>query len=147
MSKSQETYSKKEREKKKLKKRLEKQQRREERKAQPKKTGDELFSYVDEFGNITDTPPDPTKRTVIKAEDIDLSVPHKTAANIKYSKTGRVDFFNTEKGYGFIKTDGSGEKFFVHVKGLIDEVQENDRVEFELEKGMKGMNAVKVKKI
>lgn len=147
MSKSQETYNKKEREKKKLKKRLEKQQRREERKAQPKKTGEELFSYVDEFGNIVDTPPDPTKRTVIKAEDINLSVPHKTAAAISSTRNGKIEFFNTEKGYGFIKEDGTNEKFFVHVKGLLDEVKENDRVEFELEKGMKGMNAVRVKRI
>jgi cold shock CspA family protein len=146
MGKSQETYNKKEREKKKLKKRREKQQRREERKAQPKKTGDQLFSYVDENGYITDTPPDPAKKKVIKAEDINLSVPHKTAAAITAVRSGRVEFFNTEKGYGFIKEDGSGEKFFVHVNGLLQDVKENDRVEFELKKGMKGMNAIKVKK-
>tara|TARA_B100000497_G_C7472168_1_gene290744 strand:+ start:262 stop:705 length:444 start_codon:yes stop_codon:yes gene_type:complete len=147
MSKSQETYNKKEREKKKIKKRQEKAERRLARKAAPKKSGEDLFSYVDEFGNIVDTPPDPTKRTVIKAEDIDLKVPHKTAANITSTRIGKIEFFNTDKGYGFIKEDGTNEKFFVHVKGLLDEVKENDRVEFELEKGMKGMNAVRVKRI
>ncbi|MGY8910723.1 MAG: cold-shock protein, partial [Flavobacteriales bacterium] len=51
------------------------------------------------------------------------------------------------KGFGFIIDSDNGEKYFTHVSGLIDEIAENDKVSFELEKGMRGMNAVKVKKI
>ena len=61
--------------------------------------------------------------------------------------TGTVKFFNTEKGFGFIKHDDSNKETFVHASGLIDEIKENDRVEFELQNGQKGMNAVNVKRI
>ena len=59
---------------------------------------------------------------------------------------GKVEFFNDSKGYGFIMELESQEKFFVHVNGLLEEIKENDKVSFELERGMKGMNAVRVKK-
>jgi cold shock protein len=58
---------------------------------------------------------------------------------------GTVKFFNDAKGFGFIKSADSGEEVFVHVSGLIDEVRENDQVEYEVERGKKGMNAVRVK--
>ena len=60
--------------------------------------------------------------------------------------TGLVKFFNETKGYGFIKEDDSDTEHFVHVSGLIDRITEGDKVEFELIKGEKGMNAVKIKK-
>jgi cold shock protein len=59
--------------------------------------------------------------------------------------TGTVKFFNDTKGFGFIKEDETGTEYFVHVSGLIDEVNENDKVTFELEEGKKGLNAVNVK--
>jgi len=62
-------------------------------------------------------------------------------------KTGTVKFFNDSKGYGFIIEDDSNTEYFVHVTGLIDEVQEGDKVEFELKEGKKGLNAVDVKQI
>ena len=58
---------------------------------------------------------------------------------------GTIKYFNTAKGFGFIKTEGSGEEIFVHVTGLIDEVREGDAVTFDTEKGKKGLNAVNVK--
>lgn len=61
--------------------------------------------------------------------------------------TGTVKFFNTEKRYGFIKHDDSNEETFVHSSGLIDEIKQNDHVEFDLQKGQKGTNAVNVKRI
>jgi CspA family cold shock protein len=61
--------------------------------------------------------------------------------------TGKVKFFNETKGYGFIVDDQNGEEYFSHVTGLIDKVRENDAVEFELEEGKKGLNAVKVRVI
>ena len=59
--------------------------------------------------------------------------------------TGTVKFFNDSKGFGFIKDDASGQEYFVHVSGLIDEIREGDEVTFELKEGRKGLNAVDVK--
>ena len=147
MAKSQETFNKKEKEKKRLKKRQEKQQKREERKANSEGGGlDNMIAYVDENGNLTDTPPDPTKKKKVKAEHIELGVPKREADELSPFKKGRVEFFNHDKGYGFIKELETQEKYFVHVNGLIDEVVEGNQVVFELEKGLKGMNAVRVKK-
>jgi cold shock protein len=58
---------------------------------------------------------------------------------------GTVKFFNETKGFGFIKPSDSGEDIFVHSSGLIDEIRENDRVDYDVERGKKGMNAVNVK--
>jgi CspA family cold shock protein len=58
---------------------------------------------------------------------------------------GTVKFFNEAKGFGFIKPSNSTEDVFVHASGLIDEIRENDNVEYEVERGKKGMNAVNVK--
>jgi CspA family cold shock protein len=58
---------------------------------------------------------------------------------------GTVKFFNNAKGFGFIKDAESDNEYFVHVTGLIDEIKENDEVEFELTEGRKGLNAVNVK--
>lgn len=62
-------------------------------------------------------------------------------------KTGVVKFFNNEKGFGFIKDDETGKDVFVHKTGLIDNIWEDDKVEFEVEDGQKGPNAVNVKKV
>jgi CspA family cold shock protein len=60
---------------------------------------------------------------------------------------GTVKFFNEAKGFGFIADTESSNEYFVHVSGLIDEIKENDTVEFELKEGKKGLNAVNVKVI
>jgi len=62
-------------------------------------------------------------------------------------RNGKVSFYDSSKGFGFIIDGEDQEKYFCHVSGLIDEITENDKVQFELEKGMKGLNAVRVKKI
>lgn len=58
---------------------------------------------------------------------------------------GTVKFFNDSKGFGFISEEGSNKEHFVHISGLIDEIQEGDAVEFDLQEGKKGLNAVNVK--
>ena len=65
--------------------------------------------------------------------------------NIFKMAQGTVKFFNDSKGFGFITEEGSDKDHFVHISGLIDEVREGDVVEFDLEEGRKGMNAVNVK--
>ena len=60
-------------------------------------------------------------------------------------KNGTVKFFNSSKGYGFITEEDSSTEHFVHVTGLIDQINEGDQVEFELKEGRKGMNAVNVR--
>jgi len=62
-------------------------------------------------------------------------------------KKGTVKFFNESKGFGFISEEDSKKEYFVHVSGLIDEIHEGDTVEFELQEGKKGLNAVNVKVI
>jgi len=105
------------------------------------------LAYVDEDGNLTDTPPDPMRKKLkIKAENIEIGIPKREGEVVSAVRTGKVDFFNDSKGFGFIRETGTQEKFFVHVNGLTEEIAENDKVTFELERGMKGMNAVNVKK-
>jgi CspA family cold shock protein len=60
---------------------------------------------------------------------------------------GTVKFFNEAKGFGFISEEGTSKDHFVHISGLVDEIREGDTVEFELQDGKKGLNAVNVKVI
>ncbi len=58
---------------------------------------------------------------------------------------GTVKFFNETKGFGFIKEEDTDKEYFVHVSGLLDQVNENDEVTFDLQDGKKGLSAVNVK--
>lgn len=147
MGKSQETWNKKETEKKKQKKRKDKEQKKEDRKAHAKDGSnlEDMLAYVDENGNISSTPPDPTKKQRIREEDIQIGVPKQENVKMEVVRTGIVTFFNDSKGYGFIKDQETQESIFVHINGLIDPIKENNKVNFEIEMGHKGPNAVKVK--
>ncbi len=151
MGRSQETFNKKEKEKKRLKKRQDKEQKKEDRKANSSKGKgiDEMLAYVDDNGNITSTPPDPTKKkVVVKQEDIQIGVPKQEALDpADLIRRGTITFFNTSKGYGFIKDQDTQESIFVHQNGLTSSVKENDKVTFEVEKGPKGLNAINVKAV
>lgn len=61
--------------------------------------------------------------------------------------TGKVKFFHESKGFGFVVDEDSGREYFVHISGLIDAVQKNEKVSFELADGERGKNAVNVKLI
>lgn len=147
MAKSQETWVKKEKEKIRQKKKEDKDKRKEERKANGGAASfDDMIAYVDENGNLTSTPPDPTKKKKIIAEDIEIGVPSRAQEEeVDPTRFGTVTFFDTYKGYGFIKDRDSQESVFSHINAHIDQIQEGDKVTFRMEKGMKGMNAVDVK--
>ncbi len=148
MAKSQETFNKKELEKKRIQKRKEKEQRKEERKANAKEGGswEDMMAYVDENGNISSAPPDPLKKRNVRKEDIVIGTQRQDPSlQVSSVRTGKVTFFNTSKGFGFIKDSENGESIFVHSNGLLNPIKENDKVTFETERGFKGLNAVKVK--
>ena len=77
---------------------------------------------------------------------IKLSLQHQlNHLHYNQMEKGVVKFFNETKGFGFIKMEGSEKDIFVHVTGLKDKIRENDSVEFELQEGKKGLNAVNVR--
>jgi cold shock CspA family protein len=148
MGKSSETFSKKELEKKRLKKQKDKKEKAEERKSNSGqgKSLEDMMAYVDEYGNITSTPPDPAKKIKVLTEDIRIDTPKQENIVVDVTRKGTVAFFNEAKGYGFIKDEQTQESIFVHINGLVDAVKDNDKVTFETEQGPKGLNAVKVKR-
>lgn len=144
MGRSSISFNKKELEKKRAQKKKEKQQRKEERKA----TGgsgslDDMIAYVDANGVITTEQPVPGKKDEIDVESIAISTPKKQDIDDPVLK-GRVDYFNKDKGYGFIKDTGSTEKYFFHITDAFPHITEGSAVSFELAKGNRGLNAVKI---
>ena len=139
------TVDKRENEKKRLARRAEKQKRKEEKKLSPKANSlDDMIAYVDENGMITSTPPtENIKKEEIMQEEIVISTPKKEK-EVPTVMKGRVEFFNTSKGFGFIKDLSGTEKYFFHVNNVMADISENDIVTFDLERGIKGMNAVNI---
>jgi cold shock CspA family protein len=148
MAKSKESFNKKEKEKKKQKQRQEKEERKEERKAGAKKgkSLEEMMAYIDENGNISDTPPDPSKARVFNSEDIEIGVPKRLQEDDPVL-TGTVSFFNLAKGFGFIMAKETGQRIFVHINNLKEPLNEGDKVSFEVEMGDRGPSAINVNKI
>ena len=138
------TFNKRDNEKKKESKRQEKQKRKDERKASGKSNLDDMIAYVDENGMITNTPPDMQKKGKINQEDIQIAVPKKGKEEIEPRK-GRVEHFNESKGYGFIKSLETTDKYFFHISNAPEDIAEGNIVFFDLERGPKGMNAVNIK--
>jgi len=143
-----ETWNKKEREKKKRQIKKEKAERKQERKENKSSSDlESMYAYLDENGNLSSKPPDPRKKIVVNVEDIELGVPKHETNPEDLIRTGIVTFFNTEKGYGFIKDLVTQESVFVHINALTEPIKENNKVSFEVEMGAKGANAVNVKAV
>ncbi len=146
MGRSQETFNKKEVRNRKEKKRKDKEKKKIAKREDGKKSSlDDMIAYVDENGVISSTPPDPTNKEEINADQIEIGVPKKEHIELDPIRTGTVTFFNDSKGYGFIKDLETKESAFVHAKNLIDDIVEGNKVTFEVEMGPKGATAVKVK--
>ena len=137
------TFGKRENEKNKQARRLEKQNRKEERKQSGKANSfDDMIAYVDEYGMITSTPPDPDReKEEIKQEEISISTAKQEEPDVL---KGRVEHFNVEKGYGFIKDLAGTDKYFFHVNNVLTNIVENDIVTFDLEQGKRGLNAINI---
>ncbi len=146
MGRSQETFNKKEVRNKKEKKRKEKAAKRAARKDGEKKSSlDDMIAYVDENGMLTSAPPDPAiKKSSVKLEDIEVSVPRGSAIEEDPIKKGLVSFFNESKGFGFIKNLDTKQDVFVHINNVKGEIREGNLVTYEVEMGQRGLTAVNV---
>jgi cold shock CspA family protein len=146
MGKSQETSNKKEVKNKKDKKRKEKEKKRLIRKETGKSSFDDMIAYVDEYGRISATPPDPTKKIQVESTDIELSATKSDVSQkADYVRKGVVTFFNDSKGFGFIRDMENKQSVFVHANNLQEPIKENNIVIFEIGKGPKGSTALNVK--
>ena len=126
------TISKRDREKLKEQKRKEKQQRKEERQSNGPSSFEDMIAYVDQFGVLHSVPQERLEEEV-DASHIEVSVPKQEDV-----------YFNAAKGYGFVKDADCGEKYFFHISSAPATIAEGDRVTFEIERGMRGMNAVRI---
>jgi cold shock CspA family protein len=147
MTKNREAFGKRENEMKRLKKQKGKAEKKEARKASGDKADfNDMIAYVDENGNLTSTPPDRSQRVEIDPTTIRIGVQKREDIEPEDpNRVGVVTFFNESKGYGFIRDNESQESIFVHINGLLDKVQEKDKVTFETERTLRGLSATKVK--
>ena len=126
-------------------KRLEKQKKKDSKKGSNKGSSfEDMIAYVDENGVISSTPPDLQNKEEIDINSIEVSVPKKSDEEIEKTFKGRVEHFNDSKGFGFIKDLGSISKYFFHISEVNGDIKEGDKVVFELAKGTRGMNAVRI---
>lgn len=139
------SFGKKENVKKKAKKQQEKAARRENRKSNNNKGKDldDMIVYVDINGNFTSTPPH------LQNREEDLAKAQKSARNTigddESIFTGTVTYCS-EKGYGFITEDKTGENVFFHHGQLNQAVNKNDKVGYKKESTPKGYRAIDIKK-
>lgn len=148
MGRTNETFNKKEKEKKRLKKQQDKKEKAEARKSDSNKgkSLEDMMAYVDENGNITTTPPDNLPRKKINVDDIAIATPKQVDEPEELIKSGTISFYNTSKGFGFIREAKTQENIFFHVNQLAFDAKENDKVNFATEKGPKGLTALNVVK-
>lgn len=147
MGRSQETFNKKEVRNKKEKKRKDKEKKKLARKEGEKKGSlDDMIAYVDENGMISSAPPDPTKKKDIKLEDIKIGIPNRESVEEEDPiRKGIVTFYNDSKGFGFIRDLETNESVFVHANNLLEEISEDNVVNYEKVMGPKGPAATQVK--
>lgn len=146
MSRPKGNFNKREKEKQRQKEKQEKREKMEDRKANQGKgkSLDDMMAYVDEDGNISSVPPDPQKKKVFNLEDIEIGVSRSKEVDDPL-KEGKIDYFDSSKGFGFIMQN-DGQKIFFHINQATYLVKEGDVVNYTIERGPKGWNAVGVTK-
>ena len=100
-----------------------------------------MIAYVDENGRLCSAPPEISK-TEVDISEISVSTPKQEDIEEPKLLNGRVEHFNSSKGYGFIKDLGSSEKYFFHISTAPSFIKEGDKVTFQIERAARGMNAV-----
>ena len=103
---------------------------------------EDMIAYVDQFGVLHSVPQERLEEEV-DASHIEVSVPKQEDVEVA-PLMGRIEYFNAAKGYGFVKDADCGEKYFFHISSAPATIAEGDRVTFEIERGMRGMNAVRI---
>lgn len=137
------TVGKRENEKR-LAKREEKQKKKDSKKLSSKSSFDDMIAYVDENGMRTSTSPaENIKKEEINLDEIIIATPKKEDEEPVILR-GRVEFFNEARGFGFIKDLAGVDKYFFHVNNVVGNISEGNIVTFDLERGVKGMNAVNI---
>lgn len=143
-----ENQAKKEQKKKKTLAKQDKAARAEQRRqnSDKGKNLEELFAYVDEYGNLSSSPPDPSKKRTINADDIVFqSAPRtETADEAETARKGKVTYYSDAKGFGFITDSETSDRIFAHVSELLQPVKEGDMVTYFSQKNEKGFFATKV---
>ena len=139
------TVGKRENEKKRIAKREEKLKKKENKKLSGSSNSfDDMIAYVDENGMITSTrPAENIKKEEINLDEIIIATPKKEDEEPVILR-GRVEFFNEARGFGFIKDLAGVDKYFFHVNNVVGNISEGNIVTFDLERGVKGMNAVNI---
>ena len=122
------TTGKRDREKLKEQKRQEKQKRKDERKSGGTSSFEDMIAYVDENGILHTTPQDVKPKTEIDVSQIEISTPKQEEMEILPST----------------KDADSGEKYFFHISSAPDTIAEGDKVTFEIERGTRGLAAVRI---
>lgn len=140
-----ESFSKKEKQKKRMQAKQDKQAKMQERKSNNNKGKplEEMFAYVDEFGNLSSTPPGSQPKSEQKEKRAFVPELDNPDERLK----GTVAFFIEAKGYGFITQDNTRENIFVHANQLKQPIKDKDIVTFEKERTPKGYSAINVIKI
>jgi len=146
MAKSKETFNKKQKETKRLQKRQQKESRKQERESSKQKglPLSEMMAYIDENGNLTNTPPEHGALRHLK-RPVNVRNNNVSTEESRHLRTGVVTFFNEAKGFGFIQDLASKERVFMHVSDLVDKVKEQATVHFEVERGERGLSARKIR--
>lgn len=138
MASNQQTFRKKEIAKQKLQKRRAKQERREHR-AENNDKGkslEEMLAYVDEYGNISDTPPE--KKYEYKASDLEKP----NDEEVYYM--GKVSYYNEGGQYGFIRNNETRESAYFNFKILGFELQQDQHVKFKSKPSKQGLQVTEV---
>lgn len=132
------SFNKRELEKKRQSKKAGKQERKEQRRTNKSGSSlDDMIAYVDAYGNICDTPDQMQSAPPTQTESIAIATPPREAVEPQFIQ-GRVEYFDSGKGYGFIKNAETGDKYFFHISNAPEGIAEGKIVQFEVGQDQRG---------